>query len=251
MPHSLLARFGDRLPYYAASRNEFDPVPIVNRYVGHLGGEGRALADMNVLEIGVGATNSTAYEMAARGARRVLAFEPRAPFSLATDRALRRRIATAHGLDEDRLAEKVQRVTSLERIGSGDADLILSNSVLEHVSDPDSLFGLLVRVLSPGGLMLHMVDYRDHFFKHPYHLLRFSKPTWNRYLNPGDLPGWRLYDHIRQFEASGCDVEVLEELHDADAFAKIASEVSADYDRDDPRISAGICVLRVVRRPTQ
>ena len=35
--------------------------------------------------------------------------------------------------------------------------------------------------------MLHVVDYRDHFFKYPLHFLQFSQNTWRRFLNPGRL----------------------------------------------------------------
>jgi hypothetical protein len=85
--------------------------------------------------------------------------------------------------------------------------------------------------------MLHIVDYRDHFFKYPYHFLQFRKNTWNRWLNPGDLPVWRIYDHIEQLEAAGFTVRIFEEVRDLPEYAKIAEYVSSDYRREDERIA--------------
>ena len=74
-------------------------------------------------------------------------------------------------------------------------DVVLSNSVLEHVQDLPALFAELARILAPGGVMLHRVDYRDHFFKYPFHFLLYPRWVWNWFLNPGDLPRWRYDDH--------------------------------------------------------
>ena len=42
-------------------------------------------------------------------------------------------------------------------------DLIFSNSVLEHLRDPEAVMNESARILKSGGLMIHHVDFRDHF----------------------------------------------------------------------------------------
>jgi SAM-dependent methyltransferase len=156
------------------------------------------------------------------------------------------RVAARHNCSTSRLSTQVCRVRQLNAIEGGSIDLILSGSVLEHVSDPLALFAQLRRLLVPGGAMLHIVDYRDHFFKYPYHFLQFRKATWNRWLNPGDLPVWRLYDHLDQLKAAGFSTRVLAESRDREAYAAIAAHVSSDYNRDDERLQATFAALWAV-----
>ncbi len=238
---ALLLRWGHLLPYYRTNLNQTDPAPLVASYALHVALEGD-LAEL--LEIGVGATNSTGYELAARCPRaRVTLLEPFVPLDKAADATLLARVAAHHGHDPLALAGRVRRVTTLAGEPPGKFDLILSSSVLEHVSDPASLFRDLRRVIAPAGVMLHLVDYRDHFFKYPFHFLQFRRATWERWLNPGDLPRWRLYDHIEALEASGFSVTTPETRTDPSQFDRIAGRLSPDFRRGDPRTAVTFAAL--------
>lgn len=234
---SLLLRFGELFPYYKTNLNQADPGRLVNDYQRLLAAVDFSPRSRRILEIGVGRTNSTAYEMAARfdpGA--VISFEPYVPFAIREDGKLLAALASKHACDPKKIAANVSRLTELKTVPDGSIDLVLSSSVLEHVTDPPSLFRELARVLTPNGAMLHVVDYRDHFFKYPYHFLQFSKATWNRWLNPGDIPVWRLYDHLEQLSATAFAVNVVEKSNDRPAYSAIAKYVSSDYRRDDERL---------------
>jgi SAM-dependent methyltransferase len=62
----------------------------------------------------------------------------------------------------------------LASIRANSFDFVLSNAVLEHVSDIERSAAELARVTSPGGIHCHQVDFRDHrAFDHPLdHLLQ-------------------------------------------------------------------------------
>jgi|GEM_PF-6478855 len=60
-------------------------------------------------------------------------------------------------------------------------DVIVSNAVLEHIP-ADGLsdaFRTMFRLLRPGGVMIHLVDLRDHVnFAAPFHFYRYSSTHW-------------------------------------------------------------------------
>jgi len=244
---SFLLRFGSIVPYYRTNRNQFAPALLVDDYARQMARENYAPDNRRFLEIGVGRTNSTCYEMAARFSPiSITAFEPYVRFAPREDEFLLGPIAARNNCSSASLRERVRRVRDLTGIPSQSVDTILSSSVLEHVFDPIALFRELRRVLSPGGVMLHLVDYRDHFFKYPYHFLQFRRATWNRWLNPGDIPVWRIYDHLEQLKASGFAVRILEETRDSSAYAKIAPHVSSDYRTGDDRLQITSAALWAV-----
>jgi len=128
----------------------------------------------------------------------------------------------------------------------GIIDLVVSHSVLEHLSSRKRV-ALARSHMVPGGRMCHAIDFRDHFFKYPFHFLQFEKRTWTRWLDPGDLPRWRLSDYLRLFDELGYRAEVPVQESDAAGYAKIRDRVSKDFDRDDPTMSVTLVTL-VVRR---
>lgn len=97
-------------------------------------------------------------------------------------------------------------------------DLIISNSVLEHVPEPElpALLGECRRILKPAGICSFWVDYQDHwsYFDKglsPHNFLQFSDRIWPLY-NPGLQYQNRLRhsDYIKAFESSGFEVLSVE-----------------------------------------
>jgi SAM-dependent methyltransferase len=228
---SLLQRLASIAPYYEVSRNEVSSDPIVGEYQKYLAMAGTTLRDAELLEVGSGRTNSVGYALASDGASKVTCFEPHAGFDPERDA----RLLAAIGGD-DALASRVERVTSLAQVADASVDLVLSSSVLEHVRDLPQLMNDLRRVLRPTGAMLHLVDYRDHFFKYPFHFLQFSARIWERFLDPGDLPRWRLSGQLRVIGDAGFAVDVLARDRDAGAFGKVAPHLARDFDAADPEM---------------
>lgn len=236
VPYSLLLRFGHLLPWWRANQNQADPRLIVDAYAPHLQAKNRTIAGSTIIELGAGATNSSCYALAADGAEIVWALEPFVAFDAALDATLLARTAELSGVKAEVLKSRVRRVRSLADVPAGSAQLVLSHSVLEHVSDPAALFRELLPRMAPDGGSLHLVDYRDHFFVMPYHFLRFKDATWNRWFNPGDLPRWRLYDHLETFAATGWKAEVLEQSVESAAKADVEGRLSGDFRATDDRL---------------
>jgi hypothetical protein len=77
--------------------------------------------------------------------------------------------------------------------------------------------------------MIHIVDYRDHFFKYPFHFLQFSSPVWYRYLDPGDLCRARIGDHLRAFEAHGFRTAVLAKEQDIPSLMSLKRRIHSEF----------------------
>jgi hypothetical protein len=96
----------------------------------------------------------------------------------------------------------------------GSIDLFVSNNVFEHVPR-EELGRILVeqhRVGSPGALLSHHIDLRDHYAKvdrriSVYHMLRFSSRAW-WWLNSRMEPQNRLRqsDYLRLLDDTGFEL---------------------------------------------
>ena len=172
-------------------------------------------------------------------------YEPFEKFNVNLDSALFKRVKARY---PDAEKGRVIRTTTLDNVPEKSIDVIFSNSVLEHVTKPDELTTELKRALKPGGCMVHAIDYRDHFFKYPFHFLQFSKKTWDRWLNPGDLPRQRISDHIELCRKNGFSVEVIRRENDYPAFSAIKGKLHPEFagytDEDLSTITAVLIVRR-------
>ena len=224
----ILARLKGVIPYYRSSQNEISPVPVVDLYWRLCMEKNIVPVGKRILEIGSGATNSVGYEIASRGGH-YIGYEPFVALDAKEDKRLyETRIAGRFAHLE---TCRVSRITRLDRLDSQSVDLVFSHSVLEHVADLDGLLAELARVLRKNGWMFHVVDYRDHFFKYPFHFLKFSERTWNRLLNPGDLTRARIDDHLKAFEKRAFRAEVLHRRIDAKSFAAVRDHLHQDFRR--------------------
>lgn len=239
---ALLLRYGRFLPYYRTNANQAAPAPVCDLYAESLAAlDLPPKAERTILEVGSGATDAVGLELLARGLAgsrgRVILYEPYvAP--------------VATGAVDNPLLARLERLTTLADVADGSVDLVVSHSVLEHVKDPPALLAELARILAPGGWMIHAVDYRDHFFKYPYHFLLFSRATWDRWLNPGDLPRWRLSDHRQLFPACGFRLQVLRSDTMTDEFRRVASDLVPEFDANDPDVAVTTALLAASRQPT-
>jgi SAM-dependent methyltransferase len=230
LPAWVLEKFGSLIPYYQRSLGETEPGKIVDKYWELFENAGINPFRKTILEIGSGATNGTLYEMVAKGADIALGIEPYARFNNKLDAQLAKTTCTRiAGLSLKKLYSAIRRETDYARIGDNSIDVIVSNSVLEHVKDPSNLFGSLFKLLKNDGCMIHIVDYRDHFFKYPYHFLLFSEKAWRMFISPGNLYRFRLSDHLEAMQAAGFKVEVTNQQSMPEEFKKIKGRIHKSF----------------------
>jgi hypothetical protein len=111
-------------------------------------------------------------------------------------------------------------------------DMVFSSSVFEHLpsEDMDSITAALAALTRPGGIHLHFINLRDHFFQYPFEMLTFSERTWQRWLNPtSNLNRFRLPDYRRIFEKHFKNVSITVLERNLVAFERIQPRIRPEF----------------------
>ena len=109
-------------------------------------------------------------------------------------------------------------------------DIIISSSVYEHLEDVEGITRALAGLTKPDGIHIHYVDLRDHFFKYPFEMLRFSERTWRTWLNPSSNHNrYRLWDYRRAFQACFGQVEIEVLSREEEAFRKVLPHLRPEF----------------------
>ena len=222
--YKFLLKYGKYLPYFKVNINQEGASQLVDRYVELLkthSADFFKLKDVRILEIGAGTTNTVGLLLAQKLGCTVDVCDPFVIF----DQIANKKNITHYGISDAALS----LVKRIDKPVEKEYDLIISNSVLEHVEDIDTFFKEMKQSLSANGKMLHIIDYQDHFFKYPYFFLMFSKKTWNTWLNPGDLYRWRLDDHLEAALKCKLAVDIIETNSLENQYKFIEKKIHADF----------------------
>ncbi len=230
-----------------------DPQAAVQRYVDLLAERGDPLPGKRVMVFGYGGRFDIGAGLLAAGAASVVLCERFAPPDEAHNRLLLPRYAEYLTLEGERVRPRGDRMTLLEAdiraVRSGDlppVDLVISNSVYEHVDDVEGITRALAALTRPGGLQIHFVDLRDHFFKYPFEMLRYSPAVWAGWLNPSSNHNrYRLRDYRRAFESAFREVEVTVLARDEAAFEKARPGIRPEFLSGDPAEDS-VTLIRVI-----
>ncbi len=129
-------------------------------------------------------------------------------------------------------------------------DYVFTSSVYEHLDDVDGVTRALARLTKPGGMQIHFVDLRDHFFKYPFEMLTFSEKLWMGWLNPtSNHNRYRIW-HYRQvfdtyFRTVAIDVLERDEL----AFERIRRRVRPEFMSGNPQDDSVTLILLTAADP--
>lgn len=230
------------------------PAEAIQRFLDAIAAAGLTIAGKRVLIYGYGGNYGTGVGLLQAGAEHVILVDPYAEPVRAVNLALAQgqgssylRIAGSEAIPDPGYLTVVN--APLRRYladGGRPADLVLSNSVLEHVDGVEEAVPELARATAPGGEHFHFVDMRDHFFKHPFEMLCWSEKVWRRMLNPGsNLNRLRARDYERIFARSFRRVRVEPLASDLKAFRSARRRIRPEFlTGDDERDAVTRIFLR-------
>ncbi len=210
-----------------------DPQAAVQRYVDVLNEYSDSLHGKRVMVFGYGGRFDIGVGLLEAGADSVVLCEKYAPPDDAHNRALLPRFETHLLLDGERVRPRNERITLLQADirevkpeSQPPVDLVISNSVYEHLDDVEGITHALAALTAPSGLQIHFVDLRDHFFNYPFEMLRYSKAVWDGWLNPSSNHNrYRVWDYRRVFESNFERVELT-----------VLQRAEAEFQKARPRI---------------
>jgi hypothetical protein len=231
-----------------------DPQAAVQRYVDVLTERGLSLTGRRVLVFGYGGRFDIGLGFLKAGAAHVVLSDKYAPPDETHNQRLFLGEQTYFALQAGHLRPRAEWMTlSHSDIQTAAAqrefapvDLVVSNSVYEHLDDVAGITRALAALTKPDGLHTHFVDLRDHFFKYPFEMLTFSERAWFGWLNPSSNHNrYRLWDYRRVFEACFGNVETTILARDELAFERIRSRVLPQFVSAEPSENA-VTLIRVV-----
>lgn len=208
---------------------------IYGQYLHYSGWSPTAVAGKRVLELGPGFTIGVPLMFAADGASFVAGLDKfvrlqDGPFFIALYTRMREALSNEQKAAFDRTIrlqpkfslnpqfatyiDHKELTDSLQQLGPGSFDMIVSNAVIEEIYDPTPVFYAQGELLRPGGVMVHRVDLRDYgmFSKYGFHALEFlTVPDWiyRRMVEGSGQPNRRLIDYYREVGARmGYETEI-------------------------------------------
>jgi SAM-dependent methyltransferase len=215
-----------------------NPFAAVQRYADTLAERGLSFRNKRVLVFGYGGRFDLGFGLLKEGAAHVVLCDKYAP----PDEAHNRRMFAAEDqyfvAGRNGLRPRADRMTLLEADirdvqarGEIEAvDIVLSSSVYEHLDDVEGITRALAALTRTGGIQIHYVDLRDHFFKYPFEMLRFSEGTWRRWLNPSSNHNrYRLWNYREAFEAFFERVEIEILTREEEAFRKLQPHIRPEF----------------------
>jgi hypothetical protein len=215
-----------------------NPIAAVKRYVDVLAERRLSFQGKRVLVFGYGGRFDIGFGLLKEGAAHVILCDKYAP----PDEAHNRRMFSSeekYFLVEDKgLRPRPEWITLLEadirdvnvtrKIEP--VDFVISSSVYEHVDDVEGITRALAGLTKADGLQIHYVDLRDHFFKYPFEMLRFSESTWRRWLNPSTNHNrYRLWEYRSAFRACFDQVEIKVLTREEEAFRKLLPRIRPEF----------------------
>jgi SAM-dependent methyltransferase len=215
-----------------------DPVAAATRYAETLSECGEMLVGRRVLVFGYGGRFAVGVELLKLGAAHVVLCDH--VESLDRERNLELLPASADYLvvEKDDVKPRSEFITLLHgditskaiRSQIAPVDCVLSTSVYEHLDGVEAITRALASLTKPDGIHIHFVDLRDHFFKYPFEMLRFSEGVWRNWLNPSSNHNrYRLWDYRRAFEETLEEVEIEVLAREEGKFLQLKPHIRREF----------------------
>jgi SAM-dependent methyltransferase len=235
-----------------------NPSAAVKRYADVLSNRGFSFWGKRVLVLGYGGRFDVGFTLLKEGASHIILCDKYAPpdeahnlrlfgaeekYFVAERSGLRPRKEWMTLVQAD--IRDIQRHGEIETV-----DMVLSSSVYEHLDDVEGITRALANLTKPDGLQIHYVDLRDHFFKYPFEMLRFSESTWRTWLNPSSNHNrYRLWNYRDAFEACFREVQIEILSHEEENFRRLRPYIQPEFISGDLEEDAAGTICVVVSGP--
>ena len=215
-----------------------NPFAAVQRYVEVLSQRGLSFRRKRVLVFGYGGRFDIGFGILKEGAAHVILCDKYAPPDEAHNRETFAGEPSYFAMQAEGLRPRPEWMSLLEadirEVYSSKSispvDIVVSSSVYEHLDDVEGITSALAGLTKTDGIHIHYVDLRDHFFKYPFEMLRFSENTWRRWLNPSSNHNrYRLWDYRRAFQACFEKVEIEVLTREEEAFRKLLPRLRPEF----------------------
>lgn len=235
-----------------------DPFSAIERYVEILSLNGVTIQGKRVLVFGYGGRFAVGVDLLRRGAAHIVLCD----HFVLLDHERNRELLSAYGyylkLEQDKVRPRSEFITLLHGDIREDqiqrqieqVDIVLSTSVYEHLGDVAGITKALAKLTVPQGVHLHFVDLRDHYFKYPFEMLKYSENMWRNFLNPtSNLNRFRVNDYQCVFDASfqQANITVLERL--MDEFNKVKGKIRSEFKTGEDAMDAVTLIHVIARQP--
>jgi len=215
-----------------------DPVAAATRYAETLSECGETLTGRRVLVFGYGGRFAVGVELLKLGASHVVLCDH--VESLDNERNLELLPAYANYLVKENETVKPRKefitllhgdITSQSIQNQvNQVDCVFSTSVYEHLDGVEAITRALASLTKPNGIHIHFVDLRDHFFKYPFEMLRFSESIWRNWLNPtSNHNRYRIWDYRKVFEESFQKVEIEVIAREEEKFLQLKPRIRPEF----------------------
>lgn len=215
-----------------------DPVTAAARYAETLSGRGETLVGKRLLVFGYGGRFAVGVELLKLGASHVVLCDHVESLDQERNLALLPAYADYLVMENGAVKPRNEFITLLHgditsrtiQNQIAQVDCVLSTSVYEHLDGVEAITRALASLTKPDGIHIHFVDLRDHFFKYPFEMLRFSESTWRNWLNPSSNHNrYRLWDYRKAFEEAFGNVEIEVLAREEDVFRKLQPRIRPEF----------------------
>ncbi|MBX3036842.1 MAG: hypothetical protein KF758_08000 [Anaerolineales bacterium] len=237
-----------------------DPLAAVEQYVKTLSQHGKTIQGKKVLLFGYGGRFAVAVELLKRGASHIILCD----HFVLLDHERNAQLLPEYEMYLKRNQDEVQPRSEFITLLHGDirdesiqsqisqVDCILSTSVYEHLDDVNGITKALAKLTSPQGFHLHFIDLRDHYFKYPFEMLKFSENVWKNFLNPtSNLNRFRFNDYQKIFETYFNKVHIAVISREEEAFRLAQPNIRHEFFTGDVSVDSIALIYTVAETPIQ
>ena len=258
MPESMAHFIKKRGWIIKAGLETREPLAASTRYQKELAEAGCSLNGKRILLFGYGGRFAVACALLDAGAGHIVLCE----YNLQPDHRFNRNLLNKYGRYLDFNKGKLVPNTTYITLAHGDirtlaknrqiesVDVVLSNSVFEHLDDVPGITNALASLTHQDGLHLHFIDLRDHYFKYPFEMLCYSERIWQNWLNPSsNLNRLRLWHYQQIFSENFKEVNISILANDVEKFSIAKPRLQPEYISCDITNDSAMVIKVLAFRP--